>query len=247
MTEAQTVTATPTLTPVPDPAPAAATPAIPAPTAAELVANQEALKASIQANFDDTVDVKTFKFSFREDKEAGKKRPAVTLEAPVPSVEGIIAILQKGGAGLLLLQEAVADVVATRLRELVNENEAFSQATFDLSQVSWETIANLPKAERRGGGIQKEVWEAFAEDYIKKMPAITGKSIDQVTNATKLYLNKFQTIKMVKSMLVALKEQLGIYATGVDTAEQYQECVTFLVEKADKFINMDEQSLLSNI
>lgn len=207
----------------------------------------------VQANFDNTVDKVAVKFSFRKvitkDEASGieteSKRPTLELELPLLSVEGIVAEFQAGGKRLDLIVEAIRDVQIARARELVNENEAITAENFPYAQLSWEAIANLPKAERRGGGIPKEVWEDFSKDYVSVMQAATGKTIEQVSNAAKILLNKFQAVKTNKPVLKLLKEQLGIYASTSSNAEQFSDCITFLVEKADSLLNQDEAALLA--
>lgn len=206
---------------------------------------------NVQANFDNTVDKVAVKFNFRRVKDEAtgleSKRPSVEIELPLLSVEGIIAAFQAGGKQLDLIVEAVRDVQIARARELINEKEDINAENFPYAELSWEVIANLPKAERRGGGIPKETWEEFAKDYIAVMPSATGKSLDQITNASKILLNKFQAVKTNKPVLKLLKDQIGIYANTSPNAEQYSDCISFLVEKADTFLNLDEAALLANL
>lgn len=225
-------------------------------TAAPITAEQTAaIHAAIKANFNNKVDVKELKFHFKsvkvvvDGKETGDavKRPTVELALPVPSVEGIIQILETGGKQLDLLLEAVTDVIATRARELVNDDEKISQDTLNLQLLSWEAIANLPKAERRGGGISKEIWEDFSKDYIAVMPGVTGKTAEQVGNAAKILLNKFAAVKTNKPVLKLLKDQIALYAANSSNAETYTDCIQFLVDKAETLINMDEAALLANL
>ena len=209
------------------------------------------LHQSIRANFNNKVDVREFKFHFKKIKDETTgletKRPSVELSLPIPSVEGIIEILETGGKQLDLLIEAVSDVITNRARELVNEKEDISQETFPMDELAWEKIANLPKAERRGGGISKETWEEFSKDYIAVMPAVTGKTAEQVGNAAKILLNKFNAVKTNKPVLKLLKAQIGLYASNSPNAETYTDCISFLVDKADALINMDEAALLANL
>ena len=206
---------------------------------------------NVQANFDNTVDKVAVKFNFRRVKDEAtgleSKRPSVEIELPLLSVEGIVAAFQAGGKQLDLIVEAVRDVQIARARELINEKEDINADNFPYAELLWETIANLPKAERRGGGIPKETWEEFAKDYIAVMPSATGKSLDQITNASKILLNKFQAVKTNKPVLKLLKDQIGIYANTSPNAEQYSDCISFLVEKADTFLNLDEAALLANL
>lgn len=208
-------------------------------------------QTNVQANFDNTIDKVAVKFNFRRVKDEATgletKRPSVELELPLLSVEGIIQAFQAGGKQLELIVEAVRDVQIARARELVNDKEDITADNFPYEELSWEKIANLPKAERRGGGIPKETWEEFAKDYIAVMPSATGKSIEQVTNASKILLNKFQAIKTNKIVLAMLKDQIGIYANTSPNAEQYSECINFLVEKAETFLSLDDAALLANL
>lgn len=211
----------------------------------------ESMLPKVQAKFDNKVDVQEVNFSFRKvtDEKTGvsTKRPTITLPVPKPSVEGLVAILETGGKGLELLLEAAADVVIARARELINENEDMTAADFPYTKLEWATIAELPKAERRGGGIPKETWEDFIADYVAVMPGLTGKSVDKIENAARNYANKFAAIKTNKKVLALLVDQLGIYVEGSSNAEQFLECVTFLTDKANKLINMSEEELLANL
>lgn len=230
----------------------AGTPA--APTEADKAAAEAAkaeLHRSITANFNNLVDTKDYKFHFKKVKDEAtgleSRRPTVELVLPVPSVEGIIKILEAGGKQLELLQDAVAEVIQDRAREIVNDKEDITQDNFPMDELSWEKIANLPKAERRGGGISKEVWEEFSADYITVMPAVTKKTAEQVGNAAKILLNKFNAVKTNKPVLKLLKDQLGLYVTNSPNAETYQECVEFLTKKADALLSVDEAKLLENL
>lgn len=217
--------------------------------------SQNQVNQAPAVNFDNTVDKVEVKFNFRKvvtkDEATGieteNKRPTVALELPLVSVEGAVKIFEAGGKQLELMIEAMREVQISRARELVNEKEDINAANFPYDQLTWEAIANLPKAERRGGGIPKETWEDFAKDYISVMPAVTGKSAEQVANAAKILINKFQLVKTNKPVLKLLKEQLTIYVNNSQRAEDFGECVQFLVEKADTFLNLDDAALMANL
>lgn len=234
--------------------PATETPSTPAPATivpSSAVTPEEVaqMHATIKANFNNLVDITPTKFHFRKvkDEKSGveTKRPTVELPLPIPSVEGIIEILQKGGKGLELLQDAVAEIIIEQAREYVNDNESVTDATFPYASLDWDTIANLPKAERRGGGIAKEIWADFAKDYIAIMPALTGKSVESVELATKVYLTKFSTCKTNKPVLTLLKGQLAIYINNTTQGESFAECVKFLDDKASTLIATDTTNLLA--
>ena len=109
--------------------------------------------------------MKEYKFHFKKD-ELGNKRETIELKLPVPSVEGLVAILEGGGKGLELLLSVVGDAVASQARAILNENIAMTVGQFPTDQTVWEFIANMPESEKRGRGIAKEVWEEFAADYL---------------------------------------------------------------------------------
>jgi hypothetical protein len=210
----------------------------------------------IKANFNNLVDVKETNFFFRKVKnevknpETGEvsvvetKRPTVTIPVPVPSVEGVMAILEAGGKQLDLLLEAVANVVIDQAREKVNEKEDINAENFPYEVLSWEHIANLPKAERRGGGISKELWEDFEKDYVEIMPGLTGKKKDAVEMAAKVFKSKFQGAQTNKPVLKLLEGQLAIYAQNTTQGEQVLPCIEFLQNKLEKLLNTDETNLL---
>lgn len=223
-------------------------------TAEQLAAEAEAkeeLHRNIKANFDNLVDVTETNFHFRKVKDEQTKietkRPTVTIPVPAPSVEGIVAILEAGGKGLELLQEAVRSIILEQAREIINDNEAISDTNFPYDRLAWDHIANLPKAERRGGGIAKELWEDFAKDYAEIMPALTGKTKESVELAAKVFVSKFANAKTNKPVLKLLQQQLTVYINGTAQGEQFAPVVEWLSNKLDTLINTDETNLLLNL
>jgi hypothetical protein len=203
---------------------------------------------TIAANFNNKVDFKSAKFNFRKVKDAETgvetKRPTVELtHLPVPSIEGIVSILESGDAkSMELLLEAVAEVVINRARDVINESESITSENFDYSTCDWTTIANLEKEDRRSG-IAKETWEDFAVDYTEVMPAISGSSKEQCANAAKIFVSKFATCKTRKDLLSKLKVRLSMYAEHSPKASEFAECIDFLFKKVEKLIQAKEVSL----
>jgi len=205
----------------------------------------------LTVNYDATVDIKPVQFNFKKtkDKETGIEtiRQAVQLPVPYPSVEGIVAILEAGGLQLELLQEAIEKVINDASRDLLYDDVTLSAATFPMDLVTWDAISKQPKAQRRGGGIAKEVWEGFAEDYVSIMPTITGKTVEQIANAAKILMGKLSQVKTNEPVLKLLVGQLAIYAESSPNVQEYQECVEFLLTKADTFLNVTDEQLLANL
>ena len=217
------------------------------PTAEEM----KALCENIKVNHNFAVDVKGVKFNFKKqkDKDTGIEthREAVELAIPYPSVEGIVAILEAGGKQLELLQDAVESVITAAARDIISDDTSINASNFPMDKITWEAIANMPKAQRRGGGIPKEVWEAFVTDYIEVMPDATGKTLEQVTNMAALFKNKLASIKTHELALKMVLEQLAIYVENSPNFEEYKECVEFLMNKADTLLNVSPEELLANL
>lgn len=219
--------------------------------AAAAAANAE-LHTKIKANFNNKVDVLDTNFHFRKVKDPETKietkRATVALPVPSLSMEGIIDILENGSAKAQeLLLEAVRDKVLEQAREIVNDNEGINAANFPYEKLGWDFIANLPKAERRGGGIAKELWDDFAKDYVEIMPGITGKTKESVELAAKVFTSKFANAKTNKPVLKLLEQQLGIYINHTTQGEQFAPVVEWLSNKLETLINTDETSLLLNL
>lgn len=221
--------------------------------------NVAEVAANIQANYDFNVNVKPTSFHFKstkvetKDEETGEvtvtttKRPSLELAIPYPSVQGIIDILEKedNAKEVALLMDAVEAIVTSHARSLISDDEGVNAVTLDVSQLSWMHIANLPKPERTGGGIPKEIWEEFGKDYQDVMPAATGKKPEAVANAAKILLNKFSAVKTQVPVLEMLVGQLAIYCEASENAANYSACVEFLVDKADTLMKVDPADLLS--
>ena len=224
------------------------------PTEDEMVA----IRKSIVANYDSKVKAVPVIFNFKKSKDKASgieiQRTPVHLAIPYPTVEGLIDIIEakhlkegEANKGLELLLEAMETIVNAAARDLLYEDHTLNAATFPSEKLAWEVLANIPKVVRRGSGIPKETWENFATDYIACMPAKTGKNIEQVTNAAKLFLNKFTSIKTSIDVLKVLQEQLALYADASENMQEFEGCVAFLLKKADDLINTKPEDLLANL
>lgn len=206
-----------------------------------------ATPALIHVNFDNKLDYKQVKFGFREqtDKDTGvkTKRASVDLaKLPVPSLEGIVAILEAGGKPLELLMEAVQDVVVARARDVINENETITSDNFDYSTLDWNNIANLEKEDRRSA-IPKETWEDFAADYITVITSVSNSTKEQAAVAAKIFIGKFNAIKNKKDVIGKLKLRLSMYLEHTTKASDFAEVVEMLFKRADALIAAKEVNL----
>lgn len=197
----------------------------------------------ITPNIDKNVDFRETTFRFKKDK-LENKRPNVVVNLPVPSAEGIIAILEKGGKELKLLVDSAFDVVRGVAQELVSSDENIKdQNGLDLAKLSWEAIANMPEGDRRSSAIPEEQWKAFIDDYVAVMPAMSNKSIEAVTNATLVYIKKFAQFKTDKDTLKKLQAQLAIYMESKN-AENFVDILELLNRRLDTYLAADDVAVL---
>lgn len=198
------------------------------------------------------VDVKEVTFNFRKtkDTETGveTKRTAVTAKIPVPSIEGIVKMLEEGGKSLELLQTAVESTITDYVKQLLGDDEKITSENFPYDLVSWEIIATLPDTERRGRGIPKETWEDFIKSYIEIMPSLIGKSVDVVKKQASILAQKFQPLKnheKKNELLPKFIEMLTLYVNNAPEAEQFTGPIEFLIQKAEQFMKAEQSTDLA--
>lgn len=199
--------------------------------------------SEIQANYNELEASANFKFRYRKDK-FGNQRPTIEFEGKVPSVPGIIAILEAGGPQLKLLQDAMYEVVAGEYRSFLLDNEEATASSLDPANFTWEVIANRPREDRRASAITAELWEAWAKDFMEIMPGVTNKHPDSIAASTTAFLKKFTVVRTQKPILRALKGQLALYMQHSPNAEEFQDILELLSRKADLYLNADETDQL---
>jgi len=191
---------------------------------------------------------KEVKFNFRKNAELGTKRPSVALNLKFLTLAGLVNILESGDEKQVnLILETLQTPVLDQARNQVDENEAITQETLDNSKLSWEYISRLEPAARRGGGIPKETWEAYVQDYIEVMPGVTGKTAEQVTRAASLLGNKLSSVKGNKPVLSFLREAIDLHFASSAKSEEFVDCYEFLKNKADALLQASDADLLKNL
>lgn len=187
------------------------------------------------------------KFSFKKD-DMGEKRPTVELQLPKPTFDGILAALEEEKQQQFIIDAVYFEIVSQARLQVGDEAKPVnSQDELDLSKLTIEAIASLPPAERKGAGISKETWKQFAEDYIAIMPALQGKTIENVTNAAKIFVARMQPCKQNKPVLARLKDYLNLYFQKTSIQEEVMEVYEFLIKKIDEFQKLDPAQLLQNL
>lgn len=207
--------------------------------------------SAIVANHNPLVDPTEMVFKFRKTRdESGveTKRPDITTKIGVLSIEGIIKVLEKGGKELELLQSAVREQYENYIKSILGDDDKLSSDNFPADSITWEAIANQPESERKGRGIAKEIWEDFIKSYLSFMPGLTGKTEEQVKRQAAILAQKLNPLKnheKKEEILPKFKEQLSLYLNNSPEAEQFAECVEFLLKKADSILNADKESNLA--
>ncbi len=189
------------------------------------------------------------KYGFKKD-ELGNKRP--TVELLIPTIGDVSVLSEKMKADpkvAALVLELVNKEISSNAREQVNneQNPVNKQEELQLDKLTLEHIANLPPAERKGGGISKETWQEFFKDYVEVMVAATGKKKEQVENAAKLFVARLQPVKTQKKILEFLGTQLAQWFTTSQAQEEFAEVYEFLDGKIKEFMSKDEAALLANL
>jgi hypothetical protein len=201
-----------------------------------------------------TVD-KEEKFSFRkptklnEIGEMPEKRPAVTLTLKVPTWDGFIAELRndpddkKKSYVLSLIEDAIIEAARVQVSG-DGGTPVNTQEELDASKLTLSFLANEPRSDRRGRGIDKETWEAFEQDYISVMPGVTGKTGEQVKVAAGIFAKKLVAVKTNKPVLNALAKRLEEWASNTPNLPDFEDVYKFLSGKLDNLLKAPEENLL---
>lgn len=208
------------------------------------------------------VDKTELKFRFKKDK-LGNQRPTIEVKADVPSYDGIIEILQKGGKEYDLLKEALVDVVRSAYTAYLGDNETATakeltaattkfkikdengvETEKEVPAFSWEGIAYQPASDRRASTISDEDWTLFSEDYGQIMPALTAKTQEQVNTALFVFTKKLLPVKTNKEVLKMLQAQFAIYVQNTKKGEQVAEIVELINRKFEVYLTANDVELL---
>lgn len=204
------------------------------------------------------VEVKEKKFTFRPEKDADnkpiilpdgskKKRAPVALQVPIPTIDGIIAALHDDKQQPLVVS-AVEELIYDAVRAQLAENPALANQTeLDLSKLTLAYIANLPKTERRAGGIDQESWAGFADDFAAIMPTVTGLDKTKMSNAAKMFVSKLLPARGSKKALTVLNGYLQLWFTNSKEAASYQDVYEFLNTRIENWLSADEEALIGDI
>lgn len=209
--------------------------------------------SSLQAVEGPKFDTQEFSFRFRKDKDTGTQRPSIKVNLAVPNVDGLVEIITNGvgedgkfSRELELLFESMADTIRFAATDIINTDENVTSDNFPYHKVTWSAIANTDKSDR--SSISEDKWKSFVEDYVAIMPALTNKKLEQVVNATKVYVKKLLLIKTNKQLLRQLQEQFTIYVAATKNAEEFSDIIELLTRKFKIYLEANEtEAILNNL
>ncbi len=202
-----------------------------------------------------TVD-REFKFSFKKQTvvdDLGKevKRPPIMVTVPVTTFDGLLEAFDNPKVRqfvLDLVEESIKDQVRAQLSD--EEKPVMRQSELDLAKLSLVAIAELPKSERTGGGIPKELWTDWEADYTSTMLEVRKddpKAADRIGRAVKLFTGRFNGCRGDKPVIKFLLEQLGIWATNSQNVEDFADIFNYLDTRGTDLMTKDSASILANL
>lgn len=183
----------------------------------------------------------------------GYKRPALTLEIPFLQFDDLANIvmlaaeaIEKGEPATKessLVLELMNAAITEQAREQVDSDLDFSQDKLDTGKLTWSYIANIPKSDRRGSGISKELWELFGANYISVLSAATTIAPEKIEKQAEILLGKYNKVKTNKKIVSQLAELVDTWFAQTELKEQFAPVYEFLTEKANLLVNASEEQL----
>jgi len=221
---------------------------------------------------------KTFKFFFKspsikdeQGNEIGKgpKPPTVVAVLPTPSVDEIIEILshfnetEDGKEGKKTVDAKIADLLIEQIDDIIfqggkqqisywqekNPGKNFSATDFDLSRLTLEYLATLPKGQRGAWAPSDEELKSFNEDYSAVMIELVNYDPKKVKIHCDIFLRGLARVKSDKVAVAKMKDLLTVYASkkDEDSMGEYSQVYDWLMTKADRYLAAEERDYASGL
>lgn len=194
----------------------------------------------------------TYKFKAPRKDKSGKPptdalgqpipaRAPVTLTYPVPTWEAVAQFVRSDEKHKVWLLDVLQDVVKNTVKEQVYDDSSplNEQNELKINQLTLDYLSTIPKAERTGRGIAKEIWEAWAEDYKSVMIGIGQREAIKIGNAADALVKKFNPVRTNRKLVEFLRNELNIWADATQNFDDYIEIFEFLKGRANDIINQD--------
>jgi len=175
------------------------------------------------------------------------KRANVKLAIPFITFQGLVSGISEGDNAEKVrawVISLVNDAVVAQGREQVSDSEkpVNLQSELDVSKLTMEAIALLPKSERGGAGISKETWEAFGKDYALVMVA-QGVRPEAVGKAVDILVRKLVPVKTNKKALAKLAVYINTWYANSTQQEEFADVFEYLKGRADQYLTIDDEAL----
>lgn len=208
----------------------------------------------------------SYRFNEVKDEATGTstKRDAVAVDIPVPNLQGIIQVIQKGATaknagsvvGAILsdeqkhdikaldyLIEVLGDAVVKEIRGYVSDNANASQDTIPWNKYTFEAIANMPAGIRGATSIAKELWDKFAKSYVTVM-SLNGITAEIAAVRAGVFVQKFRPLTGNPERKTIIENLMGTLAIYLERSadkdkEEFSSILEFLDRKADELKKED--------
>jgi len=176
------------------------------------------------------------------------KDDPIVVKVPKLEVTDIQGIIEKNDEKQVkLLLEAVNGIIENQAKQMIDEDRAAARENgLNFDNLTWEYIANIPPATRRGAAISEETWENFIKDYTSVMKH-HGKTEEQAEMGAKILSKRFYQVKTNKPVVQALQNNLKLWFANTSQAEDLQEVYENLMSKAEQLLAADAEAILAAI
>jgi hypothetical protein len=234
---------------------------------ADAVGAEEAQTREVETN------VQTFKYFFQHERlkdshgrpikgEEGKgpKHPDVTLFAPVPTPEELIAYLAQYSTttpdGKKTVEAKVADLILDNVYSAIfaagkgqilefredNPEATFTTSDFDLNKLTLEHIASQEKASRGAWAPSAEELESFCEDYAVVLLTEGNYEKRRVDLHCDLIKKGFAKIKRDEASLGKMQDFLTMYASRTENMGANADTYGWLLSRIEKYLASPEKT-----
>lgn len=176
------------------------------------------------------------KFNFRENKETKVKRPALELVVPKITTDAVANYLMSEDTKVVsLVLETLQGVINGHVRSYVDSDENFSQEALqvlvDEGKISFEAIANLPRAER--SAVTNADLEEFSKVYFKLSQTLLGKSEPQASAAVVVFNSRIKKIAGNPAALAKVESDLAKFLELADqeVISEHERALNYLISK----------------
>jgi len=146
------------------------------------------------------------------------------------------------------LLDCLAEVVYAQAKEQITDEtiDKIREEGFNLAELDWTYIANIPPGVRGASGIPKELWTEFAKDYVETM-VHHGKTLEKAELGAKWLQAKLIPVRFNTKVLNGLKQNMALWSAHSPSEGKFIKIYEYLMNKLDEFLATDEDVLANSI